>query len=221
MKQTLLFSAAIIFSTALFAQTTVNNNSNAKSKTTVQSTREGSGVSSSGSASSTTKIESNDVSKIEKRSKSEIKKGKKAAAHKKEQAKNELKSTGEELNEMSSADAKISASGQSNSSVNFSDNDNNANQSNSLKSNVLISADNQGSTEGKTLIKTKVSEVTEGTANAGTEVRNRTSKKIEKMNKRKSVSVNAGANTSNNIEVKPATIKTGTIINGNTGIKIK
>lgn len=221
MKQTLLFSAAIIFSTALFAQTTVNDNSNVKSKTTLQSTREGSGVSSSGSASSTTKIGSNDVSKIEKRSKSEIKKGKKVAAQKKQQAKNELKSTGQELNEMSSANANISASGRSNSSVNFSGNDHDASQNNSLKSNVLISSDNQRSTQGKTLVKTNVNEVREGTANAGTMVRNKASKNMKKMNKRKSVSVKAGANTSNNIEVKPATIKTGTIFNGSTGIKIK
>jgi hypothetical protein len=226
MKKTFLISIVSLFSVALFAQTTVNSKSDVKSKSTVQTSKNGSEVNHSESASTALSIQSNDLKNAENKSKEKIKKGKKATDSKKQKTSEELKATRENI-ENPSSNSDIHASGQSNSSVTLSKSDNNLNEKTSVKGKGAISTESilnnekQVNNEGKVLIKTKTTEIAEASAKSNARLNKKMARAERKINKTGSASLNAAGSTSNSVQIKPVSVKSGTNIKTKAGIKIK
>ncbi len=226
MKTTLLFSTVFLFSTASFAQTTVKNSEAIKNKTSIQSSNAGSQIDNSGNASSATSIQSNAVNKTQSKSYAEIKKGKKAAITEKHTLASEAKAKGEESKKAASQNHTVSVSTHSNTNANASEKDNNLGNNTSLDNGAAPSSakiknsGNQVKDEEKAAIISKTNATMENSNHAKTTATKTAIKAGEKINTASSTAVHAGAASAHSIHVKPVSVKTGTMIKTNAGIKL-
>lgn len=161
MKTTLVVSAALLFSTASFAQTTIKNTGAVMDKASIQSERSGSEVNNSGSAYTATSIRSNDVNKMENKSQAEIEKEKKFIAAKKHEAAAEAKAKSYEAKKKASQGATVSVSAHSEADANSSVKENSVSSHTSLNSSEIVSSsqiENKGKqikNDGKAAVKTQ------------------------------------------------------------------
>ncbi len=228
MKKTLLSSIVLLFSVATFAQTSVKSKSDVKNKTSVKSHKNESEVNHSGSASSTATIQADDVKNTEKKSSERNIKGKIASEAKKGNASDKAQGVG--LNEMwssTNSNKDADASEQSSTSVNLLKTNNKSGEKTSIKAKGSISEkgiksnEDQLDSDEKILVKTKTHDIKEGSSKAESKLNKKMIHAEKKINKNGSASINAGGAASNNIHVKPVSVKTGANIHTKAGIKIK
>lgn len=227
MKTTLVVSAALLFSTASFAQTTIKNTGAVMDKASIQNERSGSEVNNSGSAYSATSIHSNDVNKMENKSLAEIEKEKKSIAAKKHEAAAEAKAKGEESKKMTSQDATISVSTHSSADVNSSIENNKFNSNASLNNSETVSSDRikskgrQIKNDGKAEVKTQADGTIEKSNRLKSDANKTADKTAKKVNRTSSATVNAGAASAHSFHTRPVSVKAATIVRTNAGIKIR
>src|SRR5665647_341997 len=227
MKTTLLFSTVLLLSTASFAQTTIKNSEAIKDQTSIQSNKGGSQVNNSGSTSSATTIQSNAVNNAGHKSHAEIKKEKKAMATEKQAVATQAKEKGQESKQMASEDHTVSASAHSNTKVNASEGDNNYSNNTSLNNGATVSSSriknrgNQLKDEEKAAIKTQANATVENTNQVKTNVNKTAIKGSEKINAGSSAAIHTAAASAHAIHPRPASIKMGTMVKTNAGIRIR
>jgi hypothetical protein len=227
MKTTLLFSTVLLLSAASFAQTKVKNSEAIKDQTSIQSNKGGSQVNNSGNASSATTIQSNAVYNAGHKSHAEIKKEKKAMANEKHTVATKAKEKGQESKQMASEDRTVSASAHSNTRVNASEGDNNVSNNASLNNGATVSSThiknrgNQLKDEEKSAIKTQANATIENTNHVKTNVNKTAIKGSEKIKTASSAAIHARAASARAIHPRPASIKMGTMVKTNAGIRIR
>jgi len=227
MKTTLLFSTLFFLSTASFAQTKVKNSEAIKDQTSIQSNKAGSQVNSSANASSATSIHSNIVNKAKNGSTAEIQEGNKAMAAEKQALAAEANDKGQRISKEASQDRSVSASAHSNTKVKASEGDNNASNNTSLNNGATVSSSriknrgNQLKDDEKAGIKTQANATVENSNQVKTNV-NKTAIKADKgISTASSTVVHTGAASAHAIHPRPASIKMGTMVKTNAGIRIR
>lgn len=227
MKKTLLISTALLFSAVTFAQTTVKNSEAIKDKTTIQSSKDGSKVNSSGNATSATSIQSNTANNAGGKSYAEIKKENKEAATEKQKLVTQAKDKEQKSEKMASKDRTVSASAHSNTSVNASAGDNNYSNNTSLNDGATVSTahlKNRGKqikNEEKATVTAKTNSTLENGNQVATRVNKTAVKGGEKINTTSSTAVQSGAASAHIVKPRPASIKMNTMVKTNAGIRIK
>jgi len=227
MKTTLLLSIGFLFSAASFAQTNVKNSEAIKDHASIESNKGASQVNTSGNASSATSIQSNALNKAGNKSHAEIKKEKKAVATEKNTVATEASAKGQETKKIALQDHTVSASAHSNTKINASEGDNKISSNTSSNNGASLSTahiKNRGSqvkNEGKAAIKTQANATVETTNRVKTHVNKTAIKAGKKINTASSSAVQAHAASAHAIQTRPVSIKTGTMVNANGGIKIR
>jgi hypothetical protein len=221
MKKTSLFSIALLFSSILVAQTSIQNSGAANGSTSIQSNKSGAQSNSTANASSQTNLLSDAVSKAKSKTSTEIEKENKAAVANKNKAQAAL--SAEENKSMKSQDL----SAQSGSDINVSAKGNNTNNNTSIKggSTLPISPSktdaHQIMDKGEAVVITKSNPTVEGGQKMAINVNRSTVKAENKGKAFASTTLHAGATSATTIKPHPVSIKTNTMMKTNGGIQIR
>ena len=227
MKKTLLISTALLFSAAMFAQTTVKSIEAIKDNTNIQSNKSGSKLNTSGSASSATSIQSHAATKAESKSYAELKEENKEAAQEKQTLVMKANDKKQQSEKMAAKDHSVSASAHSNTSVKASAGDNNYSNNASINDGATVSTarvkseGTQVKNDGKAVVIAKTNATMESGNQVAAKVNKTTVKGGEKISATSATAVKSGVATAHIVKPRPAAIKMNTIVKTNTGVRIK
>ncbi len=227
MKTTLLFSAAILFSAATFAQTTVKNQEAIKTVSTVKSQNGGSEVHSSGSTSTATEVQSNAVNKTGNKADAAAEKGKTQIVTEKEALATKAKTETQQAKNEASHERAVSAETELGTKIAIGDRDNKIDGNTSLNSDATVSS--IGIKNNGNMVKEK-GEISVGSGTTfivatGNQVKSEANKSViktgEKINAFTVNTIKAGSSTTHSIKQKSPSVKTTTLVKTNSGISIK
>lgn len=226
MKTTLLFFAAILFSAVTFAQTNVKNQESVKNVTSVQKEKGNSEVKSAGSGSSSTTIQSNEVTSKKQKAMAAAEKSKPTLAAEKEATIEKANTTEEQGKKALDKDVTVSANAQSETKVAAES------ENNKIEKNAYLTVETTVSTteiKGQTVdmeneVKDKVNVTSTAAVNSSNQVKTEVTKVIvqsnEKINASAATTVKAGAAAAHSVKPLPTAVKVNTQVKAISGIKI-
>lgn len=227
MKTTLLFSAAILVSVVTFAQTSVKNQETVKSITAVQSDKGSSEVKSSGSASSSTNIQSNAANSTEHKAYSTAEKGKNEIAAEKQALATKAKTEAQQAKKTASQDVTVSANAQSDTKITATEKNNKTQENASFNAGTHVSSKGIKNSSNHMM---KESEATVGNSAVSaietgngvkTGVSKATVKTGETTNAASATTIKSRSSTAHSVKPAPASLKMNTHVKTNSGIRIK
>ncbi len=220
MKTTFLLFSGLILSVASFAQTSVKTSNTTSENSGIQSDKSGSQVNNSAGISSATNIKSDATNNIKSRSSAEVKKEKKAIANEKRR----LSAKAEDAGKSALTDGTVSAS--AHSEINAQSEHNNLSKDASLNgsgtvSNTSLNDELKLKKQAKSNVKSHADATIETTSRVKANVNKTAIKAGNEINAITTGSVHAGAAAAQPVRVKPASIKLGTAVKTNGGMKIR
>ncbi|WP_301924188.1 hypothetical protein [Ferruginibacter sp.] len=226
MKTTLLLSAAILLSTASFAQATVRSQQAVNNATSLQSQKGNSELKNSGNVSSSTNMQTNAVNSSASEATTSVEKGKTKIAAEKQTMSAKAAEEKQPVKAVATQDASVSANTHLAANVGASERNNKTEQNASLTGEATISTvnikknSNQVKGNGKTVINTNVAATVAAGNRVKTSVHTIAIKTGEKVNTTAVTTIKSSSAIAHSI--KPAAVvKMNTHIKTNTGIKIK
>ena len=226
MKTTLLFFAAILFSAVTFAQTSVKNQESVKNVTSLKKDKDNSEVKSVGSGSSSTSIQSNEVTNKKHKAMAATEKSKATIAAEKEATIEKAKTTEEQGKNALDKDVTVSANAQSETKV-AAESENNKIEKNAYltgETTVATTEIKEQTVDMENEVKDKVNEISTAAINSSNQVKTEVSKVIvqsnEKINASAATIIKAGAATAYSVKPLPTPVKVNTQVKAISGIKI-
>ena len=226
MKTTLLFFAAILFSAVTVAQTTVKNQESVKNVTTVQKEKGNYEVKSAGSGSSSTSIQSNEVTSKKQRVMATAEKSKATVATEKEATIENVNTTQEQGKKAMDKDVTASANAQSETKVAAESENNKTGENAYLRGETTVSTTEiKGQTvDMENEVKDKVNVTSTAVVNNSNEVKTEVTKVIvhsnEKLNASAATTIKAGAAATHSVKPLLNAVKVNTQVKAISGIKI-
>jgi len=228
MKTVFALSAALLLTTMTFAQTSVNNRSNAASATSLSQTGKKSGeLSGSGTASSATSVRSNEIGDAKQSTMSTSAKAAAAAEATQQKAGNEVKSNMAEAKQASSNDENVSAGARSNAGVNAAAEGNKSGENASLKSQISLSAEpakrevSKLGEKGKMMAENGVSAGSEKALQVKSATTASAARVNEKIQARTVTRAKAGSNAAAAATHPAVSVKMAAHVKTNTGLQIR